>query len=94
MRGETAQGTKLSDVDSSLQHECSQEIQDIPLHPPTDQPYGYLKAEVIKCTSASEPKHLHQLFTSEELGDRKLSQLLHHMRQLLGDNHLDERIRP
>ena len=62
------------------------------MSPPTDKPYSHLKAELIRRTSVSEQKRLHQLLTQEELGDRKPSQLLRRMEQLLGSDHIDETI--
>ena len=47
--------------------------------------YGQLKASLIKRTAASEQRRLQQLFHSEELEDRKPSQLLCHLQQLFGD---------
>ena len=77
---------------SSLQPEYTQEVRDILLHLTADQPYDYLIAELIKCASASVQKCLHQLLISEELRDQKPPQLIRHMRQHLGENHLEERI--
>lgn len=51
----------------------------------TEDPYTVLKAQLTKRTTDSEQCKLQQLFTSEELGERKPTQLLRRMQQLLGD---------
>ncbi|XP_071821767.1 uncharacterized protein [Apostichopus japonicus] len=89
-RGITSEQTQYAYVVASLQPEIAQEVRDLLLHPPAKQPYSTLKSELIKRTSASEQRRLHQLLISEELGDRKPSQLLRRMRQLLGDSKLDD----
>ena len=91
-RNITSQPTKYHHVISVLPPEIAQEIRDILLNPPTSQQYDYLKSELIKRTSVSERKRLHQLLVAEELGDRKPTQLLRKMRQLLGNAELEERI--
>ena len=91
-RNITSQSTKFAYVISSLQPEIAQEIRDLLISPPTDEPYNKLKSELIKRTSASEQKRLNQVLISVELGDRKPSQLLRKMRQLLGDNRLEDGI--
>ena len=91
-RNITSQATKFAYVIVALQPEIAQEVRDVLFHPPQATQYDILKAELIQRTSASEQKCLHQLLTAEELGDRKPSQLLRHMRQLLGDNTLENNI--
>ena len=86
----TSQQTKYAYIIASLQPEVAQEIRDLLLRPPTGDCYDVLKAELIRRTSESEQKRLRQLLTTEELGDRKPSQLLRRMQQLLGENKLDE----
>ena len=91
-RGITTQETKFAYIIAALTPDIAQEVRDLLLAPPSTTPYDTLKAELIKRTSASQQKRLHQLLTAEELGDRKPSQLLRHMRQLLGENKLEDSI--
>ena len=91
-RGITVEKTKYAYIVSSLQSEYAQEVRDVLLSPPTTEPYTHLKSVLIKRTSASEQKRLHQLLTAEELGDRKPTQLLRRMEQLLGGAKLESSI--
>ena len=91
-RGITVEKTKYAYIVSSLQSEYAQEVRDVLLSPLTTEPYTHLKSELIKRTSASEQKRLHQLLTAEELGDRKPTQLLRRMEQLLGGAKLESSI--
>ena len=58
------------------------EIHDLILTLPTETPYDILKETLIERTPASDQRHLQQLFSAEELGDRKPTQLLCRLQQL------------
>ena len=81
----TSQKTMFEHVIASLSPQYAMEVRDLILNPPTSAQYDTLKKQLVKRTAASEQRHLQQLFNSEEFGDRKPSQLLRRMQQLLGD---------
>ena len=78
----SAQKAKFDHVVSSLTPEFASEVRDLLLNPPADTPYDVLREQLTRRTAASEQRKLQQLFTTEELGDRKPTQLLRRMQQL------------
>ena len=84
-RGISAQRTRFDYVVANLTPDIAIEIRDLILRPPEENPYDVLKAQLIKRTAASEQRRLQQLLNTEELGDRKPTQLLHRLQQLAGD---------
>lgn len=91
-RSISSQITKFHYAVSALSPTEAAEVRDIIMSPPTDTPYDKLKHELIKRMTASEQRRLRQLLTEEELGDRKPSQLLRRMRQLIGTATIDDSI--
>ena len=88
----TREETMYSHVITVLQPDIAQEVRDLLLERPKDMPYTTLKEQLIQRTSASEQRRVQLLLTEEELGDRKPSQLLRRMEQLVGEQKLDKGI--
>ncbi|XP_065193198.1 uncharacterized protein LOC135824372 [Sycon ciliatum] len=84
IKGITVENTKYQYVVSSLTHEFAHEVRDVLLQPPTQQPYTNLKRHLVERLCASEQKRIRQLLTEAQLGDRRPSQFLRHLRQLQG----------
>lgn len=91
-RGITSEHTRYAHVIASLPSEVALEIRDILINPPTVNQYTELRAQLISHMSSSEQRRVQMLLNGEELADRKPSQLLRRMQQLLGSQQLESRI--
>lgn len=82
----TQESTKYAHLVGSLNPESAAVVRDILLAPPATDRYTNLKTKLIERSTSSQQARLRQLLTAEELDDRKPSQLLRRMRQLVGTN--------
>lgn len=84
-RNITAEATKYAHVIATLPPEVAQDVRDILISPPAANPYTTLKQQLVTRTTESEQRMVQMLLTEEELGDRKPSQFLRRLEQLVGD---------
>ncbi|XP_071632181.1 uncharacterized protein [Temnothorax longispinosus] len=69
------------------------EIKDVVTQPPEANKYETVKKALIQRMSVSQQQRTRQLLELEELGDRKPSQFLRHLRTLAGENVPDSLLR-
>jgi len=81
----TRQRTKFNYVVSQLNQQQAAEVEDIITAPPEHEPYDRLKTELIRRLSTSSEQRVRQLLSHEEMGDRKPSQFLRHLKSLAPD---------
>lgn len=86
----TADATKFYHVVAQLDHRYAAEVKEIITKPPAADKYETLKTELIKRLSASRQLKLKQLLMNEELGDRKPSQFMRHLKDLAGSDVTEE----
>ncbi|XP_072179820.1 uncharacterized protein [Diadema setosum] len=86
----TREETKYSHVIATLTPDVAMEVRDIIINTPKDTPYTVLKRQLTERMSESEQRRVQKLLTEEELGDRKPSQLLRRMNQLVGELQLEK----
>lgn len=84
--------TKYNYVVGHLDQRIAGEVEDIITNPPTEEKYEKLKSILIQRLSVSQEKRVRQLLSDEELGDRKPSQFLRHLRSLAGSTLTDDNI--
>ncbi|XP_064463301.1 uncharacterized protein LOC135374226 [Ornithodoros turicata] len=86
LAGITSQLTKFYHVMSAFTPSAADEVYDVLANPSPTTPFDQLKQALLQRTTSCSCSRLQQLFSQEELRDRRPSQLLRRMRQLLGDN--------
>ena len=86
--------TKYNYVVANLDPKYWAEVQDILRNPPSSGRYEKLKFELIRRLSASQDQKTRRLLEHEEIGDRKPSQFLRHLRGLAGNVIPDDVLRP
>lgn len=84
--------TKYNYVVGHLDQRLAGEVEDIIINPPKNDKYEKLKELLIQRLSISQEKRVRQLLSDEELGDRKPSQFLRHLRSLAGSTLSDDNI--
>ncbi|XP_064462421.1 uncharacterized protein LOC135373039 [Ornithodoros turicata] len=84
LRRITSPLTMYLNVVSALPPDVADQVDDLLASPPAENPYQQLKEAILSCAECTEQSRIRQLLSGEELGDRKPSQLLHRMQQLLG----------
>ncbi|CAB0033508.1 unnamed protein product [Trichogramma brassicae] len=80
----TTELTKHYHVISQLDVRAAAEVEDIITNMPANQPYTHLRQQLIVRLSSSEEQRIRQLLHDEELGDRKPSRFLRHLKSLAG----------
>lgn len=93
LSGITSDTTKFYTACSYLDHQYAIEVADIIENPPRENKYDRLKTELIKRLSAPREEKILQFLNKEEMGSRKPSQFLRHLRHLAGSQITDEFIR-
>ena len=67
-----------------MENKYAAEVEDVITNPPTTGRYDRIKAELIMRLSLSEEQRVRQLLMHEEMGDRRPTQFLRHLRTLAG----------
>lgn len=90
LSGITSDDTKFYYITGNLEARYAADVRDILLDPPATERYQLLKTELIRRLGTSQEKKSRQLLEHEEIGDRKPSQFLRHLRGLAGTAVPDE----
>ncbi|XP_076660499.1 uncharacterized protein LOC143363853 [Halictus rubicundus] len=91
--GITTEATKFGYVLGALTPQYATEVRDIIINPPPTTPFSKLKEELIRRIGVSQDQKTRRLLEREEIGDRKPSQFLRHLRGLAGTTAPDSVLR-
>jgi hypothetical protein len=80
----SSEQTKFCYVISQLDHQSASEVEDIIVSPLEQDPYTKLKTKLVSRLFSSKEQGIRQLLTLE-MGNRKPSQFLRHLRSLVPD---------
>lgn len=87
------ESTKFYYVIAQLEYKYACEVKDLMRNPPKENMYQKLRQELVRRLSTSREQQVRQLLTHEELGDRKPTQFLRHLRTLAAGGVTDEFLR-
>ena len=93
LSGITEDTTKFKHILTQLDHKYMKEVKDLIRSPPKEHRYDTLKIELTKRISISRSHQISQLLSHEELGDRRPSQFLRHLKSLAADSVTEEFLR-
>jgi hypothetical protein len=85
LAGVSSETTKFFHVISQLDHRYAIEVEDSITSPPERDPYTTLRTELVQQLSPLREQRIRLLLTLKEMGDRKLSQFLRHLRGIAPD---------
>ena len=80
--GYTTSEEKFKAVSMTLEPPYSQEVRDVILNPPAEDPFKKLKDELVHRICKSQEQKTRLLLEQEAIGDRSPSQFLRHLQQL------------
>lgn len=78
------QTTKYHYAVAHLDTNCTKEVEDLIIDPPKENPYTALKDAIIRRFSETKEHKIRRLLEREQLGDRKPSSFLRHLKSLAG----------
>lgn len=90
LAGITNDTTKFHYVVANLDYKVAQVVRDLIITPPANEKFETLRKELVRRLSTSQEKRIQQLLQQEEIGDRRPSEFLRHLRSLVTEPTLPE----